>query len=64
LRAIKRETTFAGNIRFAADRGGNGHADRFWALALAIRASAIFKNLAMQFFESLAIGRRSRNFTH
>ncbi|MDR2436181.1 MAG: hypothetical protein LBD33_02635 [Puniceicoccales bacterium] len=64
LRAIKRETTFAGNVRFAADRGRNGHADRFWALALAIHASAIFKNSAMQFFESLAIGRRSRNFTH
>lgn len=35
LRAIKKETTSAGNIRFTADRGKNGHADRFWALALA-----------------------------
>lgn len=34
LRAIKKETTAAGNIRFAADRGKNGHADRFWGLAL------------------------------
>ncbi|MDR2721081.1 MAG: hypothetical protein LBB15_02220 [Puniceicoccales bacterium] len=64
LRAIRRETTFAGNIRFAADRGKNGHADRFWALALAIHASTIFKNSEMQFFESLAIGKRSRNFIH
>ena len=39
LRAIKKETTAAGNIRFTADRGKNGHSDRFWALALAIHAS-------------------------
>lgn len=38
LRAIKKETTAAGNVRFAADRGKNGHADRFWALALALHA--------------------------
>lgn len=39
LRAIKKETTSAGNIRFSADRSENGHADRFWALALAIHAA-------------------------
>ena len=39
LRAIKKETTAAGNIRFSADRSKNGHADRFWALALAIHAA-------------------------
>lgn len=38
LRSIKKTTTTAGNIRFAADRGKNGHADRFWALALALHA--------------------------
>lgn len=38
LRAIKKETTAAGNLRFTADRGKNGHADRFWALALALHA--------------------------
>lgn len=38
LRAVKKETTAAGNIRFAADRGENGHSDRFWAGALAIHA--------------------------
>ena len=38
LRAIKKETTAAGNIRFSADRGENGHSDRFWAGALAIHA--------------------------
>ena len=40
LRAIKKETTAAGNIRFSADRSGNGHADRFWALALALHAAS------------------------
>jgi phage FluMu gp28-like protein len=39
LRAVKKETTAAGNIRFSADRGKNGHADRFWALALALHAA-------------------------
>ena len=38
LRAVRKETTTSGNIRFTADRGKNGHADRFWALALAIHA--------------------------
>jgi phage FluMu gp28-like protein len=40
LRAVKKTTTAAGNIRFDADRGTNGHADRFWALALAIHAAS------------------------
>ena len=39
LRAIKKETTTSGNIRFTADRGANGHSDRFWALALALHAA-------------------------
>ena len=38
LRAIRKEATLSGNIRFTADRGKNGHADRFWALALALHA--------------------------
>jgi len=38
LRSIKKETTASGNIRFTADRGKNGHADRFWGLALALHA--------------------------
>ena len=40
LRAIKKETTAAGNIRFTADRGKNGHADRFWGIALMVHAGA------------------------
>jgi len=39
FRAIKKETTSSGNIRFSADRGKNGHSDRFWAAALCKRAS-------------------------
>lgn len=39
LRSIRKETTASGNVRFAADRGENGHADRFWALALAVHAA-------------------------
>jgi phage FluMu gp28-like protein len=38
LRAVKKMTTPSGNIRFTADRGANGHADRFWAIALALLA--------------------------
>lgn len=45
LRGIKKETTAAGNIRFAADRGANGHSDRFWALALALHAGGTVKVL-------------------
>ncbi len=40
IRKIRKEITAAGNVRFAADRGEGGHADRFWALALAVHAAA------------------------
>jgi phage FluMu gp28-like protein len=40
LRAVTKETTAAGTIRFTAERSENGHADRFWALALAIHAAS------------------------
>ena len=39
LHSIRRLTTSAGNIRFDAERSDNGHADRFWALALALYAA-------------------------
>lgn len=38
LRAIKKTATSAGNVRFDAERDEHGHADRFWALALAVHA--------------------------
>jgi len=40
LRAVTKITTAAGNIRFTAERSENGHADRFWALALAVHAAS------------------------
>lgn len=39
LRAIRKETTPSGNVRFTGERTTDGHSDRFWALALAIHAA-------------------------
>jgi len=39
LGAVKRYVTPAGNVRFDADRTDAGHADHFWALALALAAA-------------------------
>lgn len=40
LRKVQKVTTAAGNVRFVAESTPDGHADRFWALALAIHAAA------------------------
>ena len=40
LRAVTKQTTSSGNIRFTAERTVDGHSDRFWALALAVHAAA------------------------
>ena len=40
LHSVRRITTTANNIRFDADRSDSGHADRFWALALALHAAS------------------------
>ncbi len=37
--AVKRSIGSGGQVRFEADRSVTGHADRFWAAALAVRAS-------------------------
>lgn len=39
LRSVRKEITLAGNLRFSAERNQYGHADDFWALALAIHAA-------------------------
>lgn len=39
LHSVKKTVTAAGNIRFDAERTAEGHADRFWALALALMAT-------------------------
>jgi phage FluMu gp28-like protein len=41
LHSLKRSVTRAGNVRYAAERGGESHADRFWALALALHAGSL-----------------------
>ena len=38
FRSIRKETTASGNVRFAGEKTKNGHADRFWSLALAMHA--------------------------
>ena len=40
IRAVRKETTASGGIRFCAERTADGHADRFWALALAVYAAS------------------------
>lgn len=40
LRSVTKQVTSAGNIRFTAERTPDGHADRFWALALALHAAS------------------------
>ena len=37
-RAIRKETTASGNVRFVAEHTESGHADDFWAHALALHA--------------------------
>jgi phage FluMu gp28-like protein len=39
LHAVRKVVTAANNVRFDADRDERGHADRFWALALAYHAA-------------------------
>lgn len=39
LRAVTKQVTAAGNIRFTAERTPDGHSDRFWSLGLAIHAA-------------------------
>lgn len=48
FRSIRKETTSAGNIRFAGDRTRDGHADRFWACALALHAAGTTGNYAIE----------------
>lgn len=40
IHAIKKIVTIAGNIRYDAARNESGHADRYWALALAVHAGS------------------------
>ena len=40
LRQVTKQVTAAGNVRFTAERSPDGHADHFWALALAKHAAS------------------------
>ena len=40
IHSIKKIVTIAGNIRYDAQRNASGHADRYWALALAVHAAS------------------------
>jgi len=40
-RAVRKETTSSGNVRFVAESNETGHADDFWAHALALHAAKI-----------------------
>jgi phage FluMu gp28-like protein len=40
LRSVTKQTTTSGNVRFTAERTPDGHADRFWGLALALHAAS------------------------
>ncbi|MDR3316812.1 MAG: terminase family protein [Puniceicoccales bacterium] len=62
LHATRREITIAGNIRFAADRGKNGHADRFWALALALHAFRSRRSQENTWASNFQSVERSRHF--
>ena len=61
LRSIRKENTITGKVRFAADSSEIGHADRFWALALAIHAVQNFKPSRESFFINIP---RSKNEYH
>ena len=56
LRNVTKSTTTAGNIRFTAERTPNGHADRFWALALSLHAAS---QGGVGAIESRSTGRRA-----
>lgn len=60
LRSIRKETTSAGNVRYVGERNADGHADRFWALALAIHAA---KPAGSVHFATLGKGRLGSTLT-
>ncbi|MDR1906613.1 MAG: terminase family protein [Puniceicoccales bacterium] len=64
LRSVKRENTFAGNVRFSAERTREGHGDRFWALALALHAAQNFRSKGETHFINLSRKERLRRLKH
>jgi phage FluMu gp28-like protein len=62
LRSVRRECGAGGVVRFTAGRGANGHADRFWALALALRAARAGAATAQAHAERISFGRERMVF--
>jgi hypothetical protein len=54
LRAVKQKNTFAGNLRFVAERTDQGHGDRFLALAPVIHAAQSTSSQREVFFEHIS----------
>ena len=44
IRSVRKEVGAGGTLRFCAERTRDGHADRFWALALAVNAAGSEKS--------------------
>lgn len=63
LRSIRKETTSAGNVRYVGERTTDGHADRFWALALALHAGKTAAMPGMSRWTTIG-GRGSRERYH
>ncbi len=64
INAVKRFVTATGNVRFDAEHTDKGHADRFWALALALNAAstpmASFTEYGALVGQPIAVGMRER----
>lgn len=55
LHSVKKETTSAGNIRFAGN-SDDSHADRFWALALALHAGKRISSIGSSSYTPMKVG--------
>jgi len=51
LHKVRKTVTATGNVRFDAARDESGHADRFWALALAIQAAGVQTGVRVSLIE-------------
>lgn len=55
LHKVMKTVTPAGHVRYEADRGEDGHSDRFWALALAVHAAGMLEDEAPAAMEPAAL---------
>jgi phage FluMu gp28-like protein len=67
-RAVRKETTASGNVRFVAESNEAGHADDFWAHALALHAAkkpatTALTSVAGIYYEKSTLLARRRTFT-